>query len=387
MQVFATSTNTIAPKAVSIDFPHLDIDFTFDIPFGWTPPSWYGYIENIVDPSAGFNNNIGGDYRFLQWRRWNNGSGSYVVPTDNGNTFEDLSVFGGGPASDCIIDRLISTFNNTIITGPALDLNLTNVSITNVNINVLAQSTMTAITITGGGTYGFDACNMVYGQISNIVSAFFAGTFTILQLSNLTTCNIENGVYSDLNLNGVTNCNIQDVIVNKLNINNCTSLTLALGNITDCAFSSASVINGYNLSMTGYNFVGDTFVTSQFPLQNSSKLTIQNNQATLFLNIPANTLNLGANYLNELPIGWKITSAFFMPVNITAGAGTIKIGTSANTTAILPISNLTPPLQVNTVNITDGFSVSDDNVLVTMAGGIYSGGNILLYINFAVNAT
>jgi len=145
--VQAIANNKIAPQAYSTLYPQDIIIYSLE-PSSDTRGSYTtskGIILYREDPTNEVK--VYYDYRAVKFRRWNDGSGNYIVPFDNEGLYQDLYTFGNLSTTTCVsigtwnkgLDYPYSAYLDTGYTYSSN--NLPNIvlasanSITNVHIN------------------------------------------------------------------------------------------------------------------------------------------------------------------------------------------------------------------------------------------------------------
>jgi hypothetical protein len=363
-QILGTSNNTFASTVNSTLFANLVIQFTFNIPFGWVPPQWFGYVENIIDPSQN-TLNIGGDYRFLQWRRWNDGSGNFTVTSDNGNSFQDLPVFTT-LGTTIIIDNLITSFQNTIISN--FDQNIVRDSFfQNSNIGNISNSQIYALNIT----------NMSNGNISN-------SSINNAICGNMSVLGCINSDIRKINVANASNCGFGNSSINDLTVTNGNNIQFTDSKSTGNIFTNASIVNVINSDINGINitnpplFYANKCNVSNYVLVNDSfGLT---NDATFLpqAQVIANVVTLAFQVnLSALAIGTSTTGLIlskgmrvkttFIKNNTGAGAGTFSIGSTTQPQSMCP-NTAFPLTSFNYDNIVFDFLAASENITITKVG-------------------
>lgn len=394
LQITATSSSTFSTRVNSVLFPDLIIEFTFTQPTGWAASNWYGFITRLEDTSKDIN--IGGDYRFIKWRRWDNGSGQYVVTSDNGNAFMDV-LWSTNIATNIFIDDLQSTFANTCVLNNQVvtNINFTNNSFTGCNLNRLVNSTISNSIAQNLKFFCFSGVNANQSLFNNVQGQFTSdglidcvlNSFTlqnITQIGSFTsyTCNeyaIQNiTLLNSSNAGFLDNGSLTGITI--LTLANTSLLNSGVGGVTTCQLSNTTISN--------YSFTGSDFRTNYTPAISGNvafKLAISAGQANVsyYFNTNQASVIVGANTLFFIPLKWKLKNKFINAIGVT-GTGTVQIGTATypNLIQAVTVANVLPAQQFAT-DLTTDYQAVEQSLIFTKSDNTING-NIELFLTFNI---
>jgi hypothetical protein len=384
----ATSTNTFSTRVNSVLFPNLIINFTFDIPFGWTPTNWFGWITNITDTSKNIIS-IGGDYRFLKWRRWNDGVGNFNVRADNGNAFIDFiwcANLGNPNFDNIVIDNLYLSFFNTKIDNFITRSLISNSSITNTNIQFFQNNVYANFVFNNANQFSSSSCNMNDVQTSNI-TAYSLGNTTMKSsnIINVTQLNLSDVICNNADFTNITIINLASFTVSNVFIQNLTQIIGQQGSIKNSNLIAIADVNLNKCNVNNYVYQNSNFTPIGFGGLNVFTLSLEANQCTIRYQQGLDVLPVGTTNRINIPKGFKLLTASIISTGV-AGLGTIQIGTPTYPSLVQApiVANVIPAQQFNT-DLTTLHLINQEPLSITLSQ--LTVGSMEFHLTFASNNT